>query len=201
MTDRNTVSLHESSTHSRVPLDSSAVGSTSGSNKGAHVHSSPGQAIPLLLPQRNPATMGAPNGALALRKYGRVPFSPGANCAHSTVARCANSFPPKVSTARRLVEVAHGMPTSAALRGTHAARPHPDIDDDVPPVPGQKSLLPGPKVLFVYRPPFAASLGTPCCVFQSNHVCGIVLHWAGARHAISLLSEPPGKWAVPFLGI
>ncbi|RNC43520.1 hypothetical protein TcCL_NonESM06832 [Trypanosoma cruzi] len=146
--------------------------------------------------------MGAPNDALALRKDGRVPSFPGANCAHSTVARCANSFPPTVSTARRVGEVAHGITTSAALRGTHAARPHPDIDDDVPPVPVQKSLLPGPKVLFVcvYRPPFAASLGTPCCIVQSNHVCGIVLHWAGVRHALSLLSEPPGGMGDPISG-
>ncbi|RNC49957.1 hypothetical protein TcCL_NonESM00283 [Trypanosoma cruzi] len=184
-----------------MPLDSSAVGSTSGS-KGAHVHSSPGQAILLLLPQRNPAAMGAPNDAVALRKYGRVPFSPGANCAHSTVARCANSFPPTVTAARRVGEVAHGITTSAALRGTHAARPHPYIDDDVPPVPAQKSLLPEPKFLFVcvYRSRCAASLGTSCCIVQSNHVCGIVLHWAGALHAPSLLSEMPGGMGSPISG-
>ncbi|RNC48213.1 hypothetical protein TcCL_NonESM01809 [Trypanosoma cruzi] len=137
---------------------------------------------------------------VALKKYGRVPFFPGANCAHSTVARRANSFPPTVTAARRVGEVAHGITTSAALRGTHAARSHPDIDDDVPPVPAQKSLLPGPKVLFVYRSPFAASLGTSCCIFQSNHVCGIVLHWAGVRHAISLLSEMPGGMGGPIYG-
>ncbi|RNF22431.1 hypothetical protein TcG_02371 [Trypanosoma cruzi] len=85
---------------------------------------------------------------------------------------------------------------------THAARSHPDIHDEVPPVPAQKSSLPEPKVLFVcvYRPPFAASLGTPCCVVQSNHVCSIVLHWAGARHALSLLSEPPGGMGGPISG-
>ncbi|RNC33256.1 hypothetical protein TcCL_Unassigned04065 [Trypanosoma cruzi] len=146
--------------------------------------------------------MGAPGNAVALRKDGRVPSSPGASCAPSTVARRANSFPPTVSTARRLGEVSHGITTSAALRGTHGPRHRPDIDDDVPPVPGQKSLLPGPKVLFVcvYRPPFAASLGTPCCIVPSNRVCGVVLHWAGARHAPSLLSEPPGGMGGPISG-
>ncbi|ESS71194.1 hypothetical protein TCDM_00244 [Trypanosoma cruzi Dm28c] len=185
-----------------MPLGSSAVGSTSGS-KSAHVHSSPGQAILLLLlPLRNPTAMGAPNNAVALRKDGRVPSFPGANCAHSTVARCANSFPPTVSTARRVGEVAHGITTSAALRGTHAERPHPDIDDDFPPVPAQKSLLPEPNFLFVcvYRSPCAASLGTPCFAVQSNHVCSIVLHWAEARHAISLLSEMPGGMGSPISG-
>ncbi|RNC45348.1 hypothetical protein TcCL_NonESM04861 [Trypanosoma cruzi] len=125
--------------------------------------------------------MGAPNDALALRKDGRVPSSPGVSCAHSTVARCASSFTSTVATARRPGEVAHGITSSAASRRTHAARLHPDIDDGAPPVPAQKALLPEPKVLFVcvYRPPFAASLGTPCCVVQSDHVCSVVLHWAG----------------------
>ncbi|RNC32510.1 hypothetical protein TcCL_Unassigned04871 [Trypanosoma cruzi] len=68
--------------------------------------------------------MAAPNNAVALRKYGRVPFFPGANCAHSTFARCADSFPPTVTAARRVGEAAHGITTSAALRRTHAERPH-----------------------------------------------------------------------------
>ncbi|RNF13448.1 hypothetical protein TcG_08537 [Trypanosoma cruzi] len=146
--------------------------------------------------------MGAPNNAVALRKDGRVPSFPGANCAHSTVARCANSFPPTVPTARRVGEVAHGTTTSAALRRTHAERPHPYIDGEVPPVPAQNSSLPEPKFFFVcvYRSPCAASLGTPCCVVQPNHVCSIVLHWAGTRHALSLLSEMPGGMGGPISG-
>ncbi|EKG01169.1 hypothetical protein TCSYLVIO_007847 [Trypanosoma cruzi] len=54
--------------------------------------------------------------------------------------------------------------------------------------------------LCVYRPPFAASLSTPCCIVQSNHVCSIVLHWAEALHALSLLSEPPGGMGGPVSG-
>ncbi|RNC55142.1 hypothetical protein TcCL_ESM07405, partial [Trypanosoma cruzi] len=63
-----------------------------------------------------PTAMGAPNDAVALRKDGRVPSSPGVSCAHSTVARCACSFTPTVATVRRPGEVAHGITSSAALR-------------------------------------------------------------------------------------
>ncbi|ESS55121.1 hypothetical protein TcG_12082 [Trypanosoma cruzi] len=188
--------------HSRMPLGSSAIGSTSGS-KSAHVHSSPGQAIPLLLlPLRNPTAMGAPNNAVALRKDGRVPSFPGASFAHSTVARCANSFPPTVSTARRVGEVAHGTTTSAALRRTHAERPHPYIDDDVPPVPAQKSLLPEPKsFLFVFIG-LLAQLHSARRVVLSSPTTFAASCFIGRRCGMLFLCSLKclEEWAVPFLG-
>ncbi|RNC35279.1 hypothetical protein TcCL_Unassigned01843 [Trypanosoma cruzi] len=145
--------------------------------------------------------MGAPNDAVALRKDGRVPSSPGVSCAHSTVARCACSFTPTVATARHPGEVAHGITSSAALRRTHAARSHPDIDDGAPPVPAQKALLPEAKFLLcVYMSPCAASLGTSCCIVQSDHVCSVVLHWAGVRQTLSFRCEPPRGMGSPIPG-
>ncbi|RNC35286.1 hypothetical protein TcCL_Unassigned01852 [Trypanosoma cruzi] len=170
--------------------------------KSAHVHSSPGQPILLLLPQRNPAAMGEPNNAVALRKYGRVPSFPGDNCAPSTVARCANSFPPTVTAARRVGEVAHGTTTSAALRETHAARSHPEIDGDAPPVRAQKASLPEAKVLFCLLKGLLAQLHSARRVALYNPTTIAASCFIGRGCGMLFLCSPKclGEWAVPFLG-
>ncbi|RNC56975.1 hypothetical protein TcCL_ESM05480 [Trypanosoma cruzi] len=136
--------------------------------------------------------MGAPNDALALRKDGRVPSFPG-----------DNSFPPKVSTARRVGEVAHGITTSAALRGTHAERPQPDIDDDVPPVPAQKALLPEPKVLFCVFIGLLAQLHSARRVALPNPTTFAASCFIGRGCGMLFLFSLNrlGERAVPFLGI
>ncbi|RNC62110.1 hypothetical protein TcCL_ESM00125 [Trypanosoma cruzi] len=146
--------------------------------------------------------MGAPNDAVALRKDGRVPSFPGDNCAHSTVARCANSFPPKVSTARRLGEVAHGITTSAALRGTHAALSHPEIDGDAPPVRAQKALLPEAKFPLCVLKGLLAQLHSARRVALSNPTTFAASCFIGRGRGMLFLFSLKylGKWAVPFLG-